>query len=119
MTATDPMDEARLNLLLGDLRLPAIKHIWPAFAERADKEGWPAARFLAALAEHELAERARRRIERHLGEAKLPPGKTLDGFQFDAVPMLSKAQIMAMVAGDSWLEKGDNLLVFGPPESAS
>ena len=115
MTATDPMDEARLNLLLGDLRLPAIKHIWPAFAERADKEGWPAARFLAALAEHELAERARRRIERHLGEAKLPPGKTLDGFQFDAVPMLSKAQIMAMVAGDSWLEKGDNLLVFGPP----
>jgi hypothetical protein len=29
---------------------------------RADKEGWPAARFLAALAEHEIAERARRRI---------------------------------------------------------
>ncbi len=22
---------------------------------------------------------------------------------------------MALVAGDSWLEKGDNLLVFGPP----
>jgi DNA replication protein DnaC len=45
----------------------------------------------------------------------VPPGKTLDSFDFDAVPMLSKAQIMAMVAGDSWLEKGDNLLVFGPP----
>jgi DNA replication protein DnaC len=29
--------------------------------------------------------------------------------------MLSKAQVMALVAGDSWLEKGDNLLVFGPP----
>ena len=64
MTATDPIDAARLGLLLGDLRLPAIKHIWPAFAERADKEGWPAARFLAALAEHELAERARRRSVR-------------------------------------------------------
>ena len=115
MTATDPIDAARLGLLLGDLRLPAIKHIWPAFAERADKEGWPAARFLAALAEHELAERARRRIERHLAEARLPPGKTLDAFDFDAVPMVSKAQVMALVAGDSWLEKGDNLLVFGPP----
>ena len=76
MTATDPVDDARLGLLLGDLRLPAIKHIWPRFAERADKEGWPAARFLAALAEHEIAERARRRIERHLAEARLPPGKT-------------------------------------------
>jgi DNA replication protein DnaC len=115
MNATDPVDAARLGLLLGDLRLPAIKHIWPGFAERADREGWPAARFLAALAEHEIAERARRRIERHLAEARLPPGKSLDAFDFDAVPMISKAQVMAIVAGDSWLEKGDNLLVFGPP----
>jgi len=115
MTATDPIDEARLGLLLGDLRLPGIKHIWPRFAERADKEGWPAARFLAALAGHEIAERARRRIERHLAEARLLPGKTLDAFDFDAVPMLSKTRVMALVAGDSWLEKGDNLLVFGPP----
>ena len=44
------------------------------------KEGWPAARFLTALAEHELAERDRRRIERHLAEAHLLPGKTLDTF---------------------------------------
>jgi len=115
MTATDPIDEARLGLLLGELRLPGIKHIWSRFAERADKEGWPAARFLAALAEHELAERARRRIERHLAEARLPPGKSLDSFDFDAVPMVSKAQVMALVAGDNWLEKGENLLVFGPP----
>jgi len=115
MTATDPVDEARLSLLLTELRLPAIKHIWSRFAERADKEGWPAARFLVTLAEHELAERARRRIERHLTEARLPHGKTLDSFDFDAVPMVSKAQVMALVAGDSWLEKGDNLLVFGPP----
>ena len=55
------------------------------------------------------------RIERHLAEARLPPGKSLDSFDFDAVPMVSKAQVMALVAGDSWLEKGDNLLVFGPP----
>jgi DNA replication protein DnaC len=29
--------------------------------------------------------------------------------------MVSKAQIMALTAGDSWLEKGANLLLFGPP----
>jgi DNA replication protein DnaC len=113
--ATHSIDVARLSIVLNDLRLPAIKHIWPSFAERADREGWPAARFLAALAEHEIAERARRRIERHLAEARLPPGKTLDSFDFDAVPMVSKARIMALVAGDSWLEKGANLILFGPP----
>ena len=29
--------------------------------------------------------------------------------------MISKAQVMAITAGDSWLEKGANLLLFGPP----
>jgi DNA replication protein DnaC len=45
----------------------------------------------------------------------LPPGKTLDSFAFEAVPMISKAQVMAMTAGDSWLAKGANVLMFGPP----
>lgn len=112
---TTAVDTARLGIMLGELRLPTIKTVWPRFAEQADKEGWPAARFLAAIAEHELAERDRRRIERHLAEARLPPGKTLDGFDFAAVPMLSKAQVMAVAAGDAWLAQGANLLLFGPP----
>ena len=115
MRTTPAVDTARLGLMLNELRLPTIKLVWPQFAEQADKEGWPAARFLAAIAEHELAERDRRRIERHLAEARLPPGKTLDTFDFEAVPMISKAQVMAIAAGDSWLDNGANLLLFGPP----
>ena len=72
---SDPIDTSRLSLLLNELRLPAIKHLWPNFTERSDKEGWPGARLLIALAEHEVAERGRRRIERHLGEAKLTTGE--------------------------------------------
>ena len=113
--STHNVDEARLGIMLNELRLPTIKTLWPRFAEQSDREGWPAARFLTAIAEHELAERAHRRIERHLAEAHLPPGKTLDSFDFEAVPMVSKAQIVAMAAGDSWLAKGANVLMFGPP----
>lgn len=109
------VDMARLPLLLQELRLPAIARLWPEFTERADKEGWPAARLLGALAELEIAERGRRRIERHLAEARLPPGKTLENFEFAAVPMLSKAHVMALAAGDAWLDKASNLLMFGPP----
>jgi DNA replication protein DnaC len=112
---TGTIDTTRLTLLLNELRLPAIKHLWPQFTERSDKEGWIASRLLMALAEHEVAERDRRRIERHLGEAKLQPEKTLDNFDFAAVPMISKAQVSALCAGDGWLEKGANLLLFGPP----
>jgi DNA replication protein DnaC len=113
--ATNMIDAARVELLLGELRLPSVKLIWARLAEQSDKEGWPAARFLAALAEHEVADRTRRRIERHLAEARLPAGKTLEAFDFQSVPMISKAQVMALASGDAWLEKGANILLFGPP----
>ena len=119
MKKTNATDAARIELLLAELRLPAMKLMWADLAARADKEGWPASRFLAALAEHEIADRGRRRIERHLAEARLPAGKTLASFDFEVVPMVSKAQVMALTAGDSWLEKGANILLFGPPESDS
>ena len=115
MTSNNTIDAARVELLLSELRLPAIKLMWAALAARADKEGWPAARFLAALAEHEMADRGRRRIERHLAGARLPSGKTFDTFDFNAVPMVSKAQVMALAAGDGWLDQGANILLFGPP----
>jgi hypothetical protein len=46
MTSNNTIDAARVELLLSELRLPAIKLMWAALAARADKEGWPAARFL-------------------------------------------------------------------------
>ncbi len=67
------------------------------------------------LAEQEIADRARRRFERHLSEAKLPPGKTLANFDFNVVPMVSKAHVNALVAGDGWLDQGANLILVGPP----
>src|SRR5437879_10500128 len=115
MRTTDPGDAVRIELLLAELRLPAVKQVWVSLAAQADKEGWPAARFTANLAEHEIAQRARRRIERHLAEARLPPGKTIDTFDFEAVPVVSKAQIMALAAGDAWLDIGANVILFGPP----
>ncbi|MDU6375043.1 MAG: IS21-like element helper ATPase IstB, partial [Bradyrhizobium sp.] len=115
MSMANSIDTARVELLLNELRLPGVKAIWPKLAAQSDKEGWPAARFLAALAEHEAADRTRRRIERHMAEARLPAGKTLATFDFESVPMLSKAQVMALAAGDVWLKTGANLLLFGPP----
>jgi DNA replication protein DnaC len=110
-------DAGRLALMLGELRLPTISRVWASLAETSDREGWPAARFLAALTEHELADRSRRRIERHLADARLPSGKTLDSFDFNAVPMVSRAHVMALAANDGWLEKGSHILCFGPPGS--
>ncbi|MEH2563614.1 DNA replication protein DnaC [Bradyrhizobium sp. AZCC 2289] len=77
------IDAARVELLLNEPCPPGVKTIWPKLAARSDKEGWRAARFLAALAEHEAADRTRRRIERHMVVASLPAGKTLATFDFE------------------------------------
>jgi DNA replication protein DnaC len=114
-TPNSTIDAARVELLLSELRLPSMRLRWAKLAEQSDKEGWPAARLLATLIEHEVADRSCRRMERHLAEARLPAGKTLATFDFEAVPMVSKAQVMALASGDAWLEKGANILLFGPP----
>jgi hypothetical protein len=95
---TDAIDAGRPTLALNDLRLPTIKTIWPDFAARADKEGRSAARFLASLAEQEMAEPANRRIRRNVDEALMPVANTLDSFDFDAVPLVSEAQVTALAA---------------------
>lgn len=114
---TIKVDTARLPLLLRELRLPTIAAMWQTFTERADREGWPAARLLATLAELELAERVQRRVQRHLIEARLPPGKTLDSFDFAAVPMISRAHVTALASGDGWIDRGGTILLFGPSGS--
>ena len=113
-TPADPraVDIHALPTMLTALRLPSIHRHWPTLAERADKEGWPAARFLAALAELEIAERETRRIRRHLIEAQLPGGKTLATFDFKALPSVPRARVEALAAGD-WIETGANLIAIG------
>ena len=108
-------ETGRNALMLTELRLPTIGRLWSEFAERSDKEAWPASRFLGALLEHELAERAQRRIDRHRTESQMDVTKTLASFDFAEVPMLSKAHVMALASGDTWLEKGAMVLIFGPP----
>ncbi len=108
-------ETGRNALMLTELRLPTIGRLWSEFAERSDKEAWPASRFLGALLEHELAERAQRRIDRHRAESQMDVTKTLASFDFAEVPMLSKAHVMALASGNAWLEKGATVLIFGPP----
>ena len=87
MTAPDPnkVDAMKLSLMLTELRLPTIGQLWQELRQAGRQGGMDRGPLpFAALTEHELAERDRRRIERHLKEAKLLPGKTLDSFDFNA-----------------------------------
>jgi DNA replication protein DnaC len=112
VAAPRPVDVHALPTMLTALRLPSFQRHWQTLAERADVEGWPASRFLAALAELELAERDARRIQRHLQQSQLPGGKTLATLDFTVLPGVTRARIEALAAGD-WVETGANLIAIG------
>ena len=109
------IDPKRINADLMSLRLPGMRTHWQELAQQSDQEGWPAATYTARLVEIEQVMRDQNRKDRHLKASKLFPGKTLDRFDFSALRMLSKPQVMALSTGQDWLANGENILLFGPP----
>lgn len=107
-------DGATLPLLLKELRLPSMGQLWKEISEQARSKGWSPERYLVTLCEHELADRQRRMQSRRFQESKLPRGKTLEGFDFEAVPGLNKMQIALLGKGDLWIKDNMNILIFGP-----
>jgi DNA replication protein DnaC len=115
MSAATNAVDGRLALMLSELRLPTIKRLAGDLCAQSDREGWPGRRLLEAVLEHEVAERETRRIDRHRAESQLSPDKRLSSFDFAAVPSVSKALVTALAEGHEWLDRGANVLLFGPP----
>ena len=107
-------DATTLALLLRQLRLPTMAVCCEEVTERATSHGWSVAQTLATLCEYELAERERRRLERHLKEARLPSGKTLETFDFQAIEGADRNQLSALACETAWIDQARNLLLFGP-----
>lgn len=106
--------KSKIPLMVKELFLPTFGKLWEDYSEQADNQGWGSARFLAVLCEQELDGRNSRRLQRHLKESELSKGKTLSSFNFGHLPMLNKTQICAIASGDTWIDQGSNILIFGP-----
>jgi DNA replication protein DnaC len=108
------IDAARLPVMLTMLRLPTIGRLWEGFAVQADKQGWGAARFLAALCEHEIADRDQRRIARHLNESGCRPAGPSPPSTSPPCPPSARLTCWRSDDCDAWLDQGANILCFGP-----
>ena len=76
-------------------------------------EGRDHVQFLARLVELELIDRERRMIERRIKAAKFPVTKSLDTFDFKAIPSLNKMQVLEL-ARCEWIERRENVIALGP-----
>jgi len=105
---------AELPTLLRTLRLPTIGDMWQSLLTQAEDEQWSHARYLSVLCEHEAMERESRRIARFTRESGLPISKTITSFEFHTEMIPYKSRIEALSSTSDWVERADNLLIFGP-----
>lgn len=106
--------EESLSLLLGTLRLKAMARSYEDLARQGEKNGWSFESYLRELVELEIGDRENRRIERLLRESKLPPGKTLETFKLDRLPVSIQRLIPTLCEGH-FLDRAENIMAFGLP----
>ena len=102
-----------LNHRLKSLRLPTVLREYGKLARQAAAEGLDHVQFLARLIELEMIDRERRMIERRIKAAKFPAVKSLDSFDFKAIPALNKMQVLEL-ARCEWIERRENVIALGP-----
>jgi DNA replication protein DnaC len=110
--ATSPVES--LGIMMRSLKLPAFARYAEEIAQKAEREGWTFGRYLHHLAELEVHERRRRRIERFLHESDLPREKTLATLKRSKLPP-KVAKTLPTLCEGGFVERGDNVLAFGLP----
>ena len=98
---------------LKSLRLPTFLREHNKLARLCATEGVDHLVYLSRLAELELIDREGRMIERRIKLAKFPAIKSLDSFDFKAVPSLNKMQVLDL-ARCEYIERRENIIALGP-----
>ena len=101
-----------LEHYLKQLRLPTMVREYPKLAEQCAKEAATFEQFLLRLVELEMLDRERRSIERRIKSAQFPVTKSLETYNFLALPKLNKKLVMELARGE-WITKRENVLAVG------
>ena len=101
-----------LDHYLKQLRLPTMLREYRKVAEQCAREDVDCQRFLLRLVELEVVEREQRATERRIKAAKFPVLKSLETFDFLAMPSLNKALVLEL-ARCEYISRKENVLALG------
>lgn len=102
-----------LGHYLKTLRLPSFKREFEKQAELAARRGEDHVKYLLRLAELELIDREQRLVERRIRAAKFPSVKSLDSFDFRALPSLNKTLVQEL-ARCEYIGRRESVIALGP-----
>ena len=94
------------------LKLPTFLREYDKLARQCAREGVDHSGYLLRLAELELIERERRLVERRIKEARFPAVKSLDSFDFRAIPSLNQTLVLEL-ARCEYVDRRENIIALG------
>ena len=94
------------------LRLPTFVREYDKVARQCAAEGLDHVRYLLRLAELEMIDREQRLVERRIRAARFPSVKSLDSYDFTALPSLNKALVLEL-ARCEYLARRENVIALG------
>ena len=94
------------------LKLPTFLREYDKVARQCAEERRDHVAYLLQLAELELIDRERRMVERRIRQARFPAVKSLDSFDFLALPSLNKALVLEL-ARCEWIDRRENVIAVG------
>ena len=113
MTAASQAPELLLQHHLKKLRLPTVLRDYEKLARQCAAENADHVRYLARLIELELLDREARMVDRRIKSARFPAIKSLETFDFDAIPTLNRKLVLDL-ARSEFVECRENIIALGP-----
>lgn len=104
--------DVRLSILLRQMRLPTVASNYRKFAQEATQSRQSYEEYLLALLEQESDQREINRRKRRVQEARFPLLRTLDEFDFGAIPSLNQSKILELSRGE-YIERRENVALIG------
>ena len=97
---------------LKELRLPSFLREYQKLAAQCAAENVDHPEYLLRLAELELIDRHQRMVERRIRAARFRAVKSLDSFDFPAIPSVNKALMMEL-ARCEYVQRRENVIAIG------
>jgi DNA replication protein DnaC len=97
---------------LKQLKLPTVLREYDKVAAQCARDGVDHPRYLLRLVELELIDRERRMVERRIRQARFPATKSLDTFEFTAIPSLNKMLVLELARCEYVLAR-QNIIALG------
>lgn len=109
---SDDVHAAMVEIYCKELKMPGLRKAYAALAREAGVHSHSPLQYLAACLAEEIESRKASRLQAYTQQARFPAHKTLQEFDFTAIPTLQKQRIVHLAGGD-FIRAKENVICMG------